>query len=319
MHFFRKLLNLFLIKKIYLKIYFFLYNSITFIKHYYRHIINPILVKKQIKKGYLNIYLNSDWLGFGARLVKTIELLYFAKFHNVELNIEYGYNEKVNRVYFANLFKPVSSKLFSHKKSIRIQDISEIATNIDLNKQLSLKIAHKLFHDNYKLNDSIESELNLFTNEYFLNSKVLGVHYRGTDKEGEAPRLMENNLIDEINKCLIDGSFSKIFISTDEFKVLELIKKSFNQIPVIYREDAYRSIDGEQFHRKKENDKDNINYDALMNILLLSKTDFLIKTASIMSDCSFIFNPHLRYKILSTPHNSNLTWWPATELIEKSL
>jgi hypothetical protein len=284
----------------------------------YRHFINPKLVTNQLKKGYLNIYLDSDWLGFGARFVKTLELLNFAISQNVEFNIEFGYKEKNKSNYFSRLFHPKKENKFSKKKYIKIQDTSEIKKGIDLNLALDLKSANKIFFETYFVNDFLIFELNEFVNENFYNQRVLGVHYRGTDKVGEAPRLQEELLFREID-ILIQNGYSKIFISTDEVAVLEKVKRKFYPVPVVYRHDAYRSADGDQFHRKAENNKSIINHDALMNILILSKTDFLLKTASIMSDCCFIFNPDIHYKILTTPHSSNLTWWPATELIRNSL
>ncbi len=309
-----RILNILHLKKPLLIIYFFLINSMDSINKSYRHFINPIRVQSQLKKGYLNIYLDSDWLGFGARFVKTLELLKFAQSNNVEFNIEFGYKDKNKSQYFSRLLEPTSERHFSNQKYIKIEDTCEIKKNLDLNQLLDIKSANKLLFENYTVSDSLKSEMDEFINANFKNVKVLGVHYRGTDKEGEAPRLQEDLLFHEIQK-FIESGYSKIFISTDEIAVLDKVKRNFHQVPVIYRKDAFRSADGDQFHRKQENPKELINHDALMNILLLSQTDFLIKTASIMSDCCFIFNPSLKYKILSKPHSASLTWWPASELI----
>jgi hypothetical protein len=302
------------LKRQLLVIYFFLYNARVSINNRYRHFINPKRVASQLKKGYLNIYLDSDWLGFGARFIKTLELLYFAKSNSVEFNIEFGYKDKKKSKYFSQLFLPVNERLFLNNKYIRIEDTSEIKKGTDLNLLLDIKSANKILFDTFSVSDSLKFEMDEFINAHFKNERVLGVHYRGTDKVGEAPRLQEDLLFQEIQKYIENG-YSKIFISTDEIAILEKVKRKFYPFPVVYRQDVYRSADGDQFHRKAENAKDVINHDALMNILILSKTDFLLKTASIMSDCCFIFNPKLPYKILSTPHSSNLTWWPARELI----
>jgi hypothetical protein len=305
------------LKNLLLSIYFFFFNCGVYIRKQSKHFINPKRVSKQIKKGYLNIYLDSDWLGFGARFIKTLELLNYAKIHNVELNIEYGYKDKKKLKYFSRLFEPISERFFSNNKYIKIEDTNEIEKGTDLNVLLDLKSANQMLLETYVVCDSLKIELDEFIKANFKNERVLGVHYRGTDKEGEATRLQEEKLFVEIQKYLKNG-YSKIFISTDEINILEKVKRRFYPLPVVYRHDAYRSSDGDQFHRKIENDKEVINHDALMNILILSKTDFLLKTASIMSDCCFIFNPDLQYKILSTPHSSNLTWWPATELLNKN-
>jgi hypothetical protein len=300
-----------------LKLYFFFFNLRVKIKSTYRHIINPIKVSTQLKKGYLNIYLDSDWLGFGSRLIKTLELLNYASVNNVEFNIDYGYKDNLVESYFFKCFQPIKSHLFSKKKYIKIEDTSEVINGVDLNGLLDIKRANKILFETYKLNESVELELADFIDLHFRMSKVLGVHYRGTDKVGEAPRFEEDKLVFEIKKYLINDYFTKIFISTDEVVILERIKREFSYIPVVYRKDSFRSLDGNQFHRKMENPKDVINRDAIMNILILSNTDFLLKTSSIMSDCCFIFNPNLPYRILNSPHSSKLTWWPARELLKK--
>ncbi len=305
------------LKKAVLKLYFLIWNAVVISKTKFRHFSNPRKVSKQLQKGYLNIYLDSDWLGLGARLVKTFELLHYANLHNVEFNIDYGYNEKVKGLYFSKLFKSTKEHSFASKKYIRIEDTTEIDRVLNLNGLLNILDVNIEFNNFYTLSDAVHAELDNFINDNFINDKVLGVHYRGTDKIGEAPRFQEDNLILEIRSCLHFG-FSKIFVSTDETSILDRIKCEFTEIPVIYRNDAFRSVDGDQFHRKMGNDKNLINHDALMNILILSKTDFLLKTASIMSDCCFVFNPNLSFKLLSTPHNSNLTWWPASELINSN-
>lgn len=302
------------LKKWLLLIYFFFFNTGVSLKKKFRHIINPLRVSNQLRKGYLNIYLDSDWLGFGARFIKTLELLNYAKIHNVELNIEFGYKDKKKMKYFSRLFQPITERFFINNKYIKIEDTSEIEIGKDLNLLLDVKSANKMFFETFVLDDSLKFELDQFIKANFKDERVLGVHYRGTDKEGEAPRLQLDILFGEI-QSYINRGYSKIFISTDEVIILEKVKSKFYPVPVIYRHDAYRSSDGDQFHRKAESDKYDINHDALMNILILSKTDFLLKTASIMSDCCFIFNPNLPYKLLSTPHSSNLTWWPASELI----
>jgi hypothetical protein len=299
-----------------LKMYFFIINSYDSLKLSWRNFINPIKAKKQLTKGYLNIYLDSDWLGFGARLIKLIELLHLASLHKIELNIEFGYNDGKKKKYFNELFEPTTKRLFKKKKYIRIEDTTEVVKGINLNKQLNLIRANKLLNNSFRVKSLIQKEVDDFVDLHFKNEFVLGVHFRGTDKIGEAPRINEEKLFSEIDKCLVSGTFSKIFISTDEAPVLEKVKMRFPEIPVIWRKDVFRSNNGDQFHRKVENSKDIINCDALMNILILSRTNFLLKTASIMSDCSFIFNPYLSYKIISLPHSDNLTWWPCTELQE---
>ncbi len=298
-----------------LALYFIFFNMKTRTLSRVRHIVNPILIRLQIRKGYINIFLDSDWLGLGARLVKLLEILYFAKLNNVVCNVEFGYKQKKKSSYLLRLFTPVNKNFYGQRKYIRIEDTTELRNGMILNNLLDIRTANELLLETYIVNELVQSEVDAFISNNFLNEKTLGVHFRGTDKIGEAARFNEDDLIIEIRNLLVSQGFTKIFISTDEFSVLEKLKNEIADVPVVYRDDTFRSKNGEQFHRVTENPKDLINHEAIVNILLLSRTDFLLKTASIMSDFCIIFNPDLPYRILSIPRNDTLTWWPARELI----
>jgi prolyl oligopeptidase PreP (S9A serine peptidase family) len=303
-----------LVKKAYLKIYFFILNNLTYAIKYVKIFLIRKNAIKQVKKGYLNVYLNSDWLGLGARIVKTMELLNYTESKNIELNIKYGYKE-INAIdYFKFLFHFKKNKAFKNEKFIEINDTSDLFKNVDLNKLLTINRANELFDRHLKIDQTILTEVDDYVMRNFKDTRVLGVHYRGTDKVGEAPRFSEDLLILEIERYLHKYSFNKVFISTDEQKVLEKLTNRFGNVNVLFRQDVFRSNDGDQIHRKLANPKEIINRDAITNILLLSRTDFLIKTASIMSDCCFIVNPKLKCKVLNAPHNDELTWWPAREI-----
>src|SRR5277367_2960717 len=68
------------------------------INTYYRDFVNylrsvyiPVLVRKRTHTGILAIDLDSDWLGLGARIVATIELLMYAEENGLLLKMKYGY------------------------------------------------------------------------------------------------------------------------------------------------------------------------------------------------------------------------------------
>ena len=59
-----------------------------------------------------------------------------------------------------------------------------------------------------------------FATIHFNGKKVIGVHYRGTDKKLEAPRVPYQRVLNEISKVLTSDDL--IFIATDEEKFLSL-------------------------------------------------------------------------------------------------
>jgi hypothetical protein len=312
---FKKIIKCFGLKPIALKIYFCFFNSYNFSQRKIEKKITQLRVNAQVKKGYLNLTIESDWLGFGARIIKVLELLKYSNEVNVEFNIKFAYKGIKEDDFFQRLFELNTKKIFQNKRYINIKDSNDIVHNRDLNKGLTIIEANNIFFKEYKIKKHVLVNVNQFEMNNFKHNRILGVHFRGTDKVGEAPRVTNSNLLKAIQTLLDQQHFDKVFISSDESVVIDFIKSNIKNVNVICREDKLRSNNGEQFHRKIENSMELVNFEALCNILILSKTDFLLKSSSIMSDCCFILNPKLEYQILNEPHSKDLTWWPATELL----
>lgn len=284
-----------------------------------RRKVIPYLVKRRSKHGVYAVNLNSDWLGLGARIVKTLEILLYCDENNLTPLIQYNYREKkkTRTDYFGELFyyKQINKATVSKIRYTDIKDVSELGWPIDYNSKLKLGFAKQLFDKYLGINKDILAEADLFCKNNFTDKKVLGVHYRGTDKAGEAPLVAKENLLREIKTVLAERKELQIvFLSSDDEQIIQYIKQSGLPVPVISREDAMRSNDGEQFHRKEEVSKSMVNRDAIINMLLLSRCDYLLKTASILSECSVIFNPSMEVKLLNKPHSEALTWWPFREI-----
>jgi hypothetical protein len=307
------------LKKIGIRLYFFFTNGWTDSIAFSRRKMIPLLVRYRSRKGIYAIDLDSDWLGLGARVVKTLEILLYCEENGLQPLIRYNYREKrkAGKDYFGELFgyKLADKETLSTARFTSIKDIDELGWTESYNKKLRLEFVNSLFLKYLFIHPDIVTEVGLFCRNNFGDSKVLGVHYRGTDKAGEAPLVAETHLLEHIRAVLLENtSLEMIFLSADDEKLIMFLQRSNLPVPVIFREDAVRSKDGDQFHRKKEISKSVVNRDAIVNMLLLSHTDFLLKTASILSDCSVIFNPSIPVKVISFPHSDNLTWWPATEI-----
>lgn len=306
------------LKAPFLKGYFFVLHACAAAKRKYRFLLIPFLIKQRSRHGIYAINLDSDWIGLGARIVKILEILKYCEENNYLPAFQFGYQEKddKNNNYFSDLFcikQPYSS--INNLRFTRIRDIDELNWKEDYNTKLRLSDANCLFFKYLSFNQSIESEVAEFWQQHFKDKRVLGVHYRGTDKIGEAPRLEKEVLLAHIKNLLVSNEFDLVFVSTDEQAILEFILTADLRLPVVFRKDHFRSLDGDQFHRKAQNSKYTVNRDAIVNMLLLSKCDFLLKTASILSDCSVIFNPLIPVQLLNQPYSASLTWWPAREII----
>ena len=146
-----------------------------------------------------------------------------------------------------------------------------------------------------RIKPHIQAKINNFTKQNFENNFIIGVHYRGTDKFiAEAPFIPFAHMITAIQKAIdaitpTYGSNYKIFVATDEDCFLKYIQSIFS-CPIIYT-NCPRSKDGTSLHEGLHYCR---NYqkgeDAVIDCLLLSKSNFLIRTSSNLSFISERFN-----------------------------
>lgn len=129
---------------------------------------------------------------------------------------------------------------------------------------------------------------------------VFGIHYRGTDKIHEAPRTKYRKIKKQLKSEVLTRGLQnyKIFIAADEQAFLDYMINKYGS-KVIYVKEAERSLDGNPLHLGRSEGKYQQGLDALTDCLLLSKTDYLIRTSSNLSRWSTYFNPDLPVILMS--------------------
>lgn len=159
-------------------------------------------------------------------------------------------------------------------------------------KDLTPLQVYELTQKYIRLRPHIQKKLNQFVDDYFGDYFIIGIHYRGTDKFQEAPRVAYEKvleaIIDQINQLQLNHF--KIFVATDEREFLSYIHSYFPQ-QILYQ-DIFRSSTRAPIHLNSENPCQ-IGEDALLDCLLLSRSQLLIRTASRLSLWSSYFNPDL--------------------------
>lgn len=139
--------------------------------------------------------------------------------------------------------------------------VSKIPNHKKLYKELvrSLSVSDKVKTES-------QQTLKLFDND------VLGVHLRFGDamdfRNPKHKMHTKNNLEKIINVC--KNHIGKVFVSTDDREVLEIFK---NKLPnkLLFRE--------KQFVESKLNAKKQGQFDAMVDLYLLSQTDFMLPTS----------------------------------------
>jgi len=293
----------------------------------------PIVGYQQKKNGNIFAVNIHSQVGFCANLEWCLEIFMHCEMHNlipyIQLTGSNYRSPQLGKNYFAYFFEnrklSEEDKLIIKNKKIRISKISDISQlglpeNYDL--KLTIPNAAGLIAKYICIKEDVIDEVNSFCTAYFGNH-VLGLHYRGTDKKGEAPRVDWEKVTRNVQYYLENFSQTDcVFISSDEIDFIHHIEKQLNhefpRVSVIYRNDRYRSHDGRSLHLRFGGDNYHKGRDALVNCLLLSRCDVLMKTASILSGWSKLFNPELPVIMLNEPQKKHL-WFPEREIVKQTL
>jgi hypothetical protein len=150
------------------------------------------------------------------------------------------------------------------------------------------------------------------------NGPVLGVHFRGTDKSWEAPRVSWEHCLTVVETYLRRHEAVKaVFAASDEQAFVDFMADSIKDVPVYSRQDHYRSrsSDGPPVFLSDAGGYEK-GEDALVNALLLAKCSALIRTTSTLSAWASLFNPDIKVILLNKPYQNNL-WYPESEIMKK--
>jgi len=163
------------------------------------------------------------------------------------------------------------------------------------------KKAHSLIQKYIHIKPHILEKIDQFTQLELDGLFVFGIHYRGTDKVSEAPRISYEEVLVPLEREIrkLRGADYKIFVATDEALFLEFILSKYPN--VCYYEQVKRSYDNTPLHLGKQTPYKS-GEEALIDCILLSKADVLIRTASSLSLWSTYFNPSQRVINLSYPY-----------------
>lgn len=179
------------------------------------------------------------------------------------------------------------------------------------------KIAyHNMIQKHVKIKPDIVNIVDTFYKDRFSKVDTLGVHIRQTDKNtfqverdaGGSPVDL-SRYIDHIHKYIDNKDSVKVFLATDCYNTLEAVKREFGDL-VICR-DAIRSHDQSPVHHMMKNESAyQKGQDVLVDALLLSRTNFLIKGSSSVAIAALLFNKDLKHENMNyIYHNDSREVW----------
>jgi hypothetical protein len=300
-------------KKILLYFYFIFFNAKNRIIKHFRLFFIPKVIKKRAKIGVFAIDISTPF-GLGSKLCWMIEILAYCDEHSYIPFFRFSYpNEKDD--YFNVFFKIKNEKKISCSNFTKINSMLELGFKKNYGDELTIKKAGELLRKYFIISEKIQDEVDSFIDKSWKDNNIIGVHYRGTDKIGEAPKVLYEEVLKNI--IYVNNHFLKsnnIFVASDDNNFIIWIRKNLIDFNVITREDYLRSNDEIPVHTKANVDKLEINKDALINLLLLSRCDFLLKSCSFLSDVSKLLNPSLPTVVLNRPYDRAM-WFPISKIL----
>lgn len=167
------------------------------------------------------------------------------------------------------------------------------APSYDIEFHTTRHEANVLIDKYLHVKQDILAEVAEFFERHFFGNFVISVHYRGTDKITEAPEVPFSVIQDKIVQTIIAMGYAnyKIFIATDEKAFIDYMMDAFGD-KICFNEKAIRSINGEPLHFSAHN-RYKLGRDAMIDAILLSRGDVLMRTSSNLSLWSTFLNPDM--------------------------
>jgi hypothetical protein len=259
-------------------------------------------------------------VGLGAKLEWCLEIMAYCDEKGLLPQFRFSYpdarQEPVD--YFGSLFR-IRDSPERRARFVKISSIVELDLGKDYDRVLTIDLANSLINKYLVVREEVVSEVDDFCRQHFDSRRVVGVHYRGTDKVRESPMVPYDSVRRNLDQYLeLYPETDCIFVATDDANFLDHLRNASLSRAIVCRDDSFRSRDGTSIHESSDTDKYAINRDAIVNCLILSRCEALLKTASILSGWSKLFNPRLPVVMLNRPSDEHL-WFPERVLVGQNL
>jgi Nodulation protein Z (NodZ) len=196
-------------------------------------------------------------------------------------------------------------------ESANVRRIDELGLPTYCIAQMTLERAAMLVGRYMRIRQEIVGEVDRFVQRHFSSRPVLGAQFRGTDKGREAPPVSREQCGEAVRRFLGEHpEVDRIFVASDEASFIRFIESEFPSMCVCSCDDQRSEGGSVAVHRMAfEGGNYEKGRQALVNCLLLSRCDVLIRTASSLSGWASVFNLQLPVVMLNRPYPKFL-WFP---------
>lgn len=198
----------------------------------------------------------------------------------------------------------------------KVRLLDEVPLDREFDAELTLERANQLVKRYLGIKPAVLDKVTEFRDRHAIGRNTLGVHYRGTDKVAEAPRVPWEACRDAVHAYLashpeIDG----LFVSSDEQSFVDYLVGEVRAVTVHAHDDDFRSLNGQAIHaHATDPNGDRKGAEAIVNCLLLAQCSGVVRTSSFLSAWSSVFNPDLEVILLNRPFDGTF-WFPERAIV----
>jgi hypothetical protein len=245
-------------------------------------------------------------MGFGATLTHMLVLLDYCDRRGLVPAIRTSnrlYRREGRRVndWFGDFFVNLSGS----KRSQTFLLYAKVQCNEDYPRvfadSIDIPRAHAIFTKYVAVTGEADGIADAFARANF-RGRTLGVHYRGTDKVSEAPRVPWSLVESAVREAIAaDPEIATVFVASDEPEFLRwLADRNLGVDLCSY--DSQGAVTGGGAHDLSDGDGQRKGLEALVTILLLSKCEMVVRTPSHLSAWAKILNPEQEVVMLAKPY-----------------
>lgn len=271
----------------------------------------------KFRKKKVAIVIEQNYAGFFAQLTWFVYLVYYCKSSGISPMIylrDNRYNtgaELQNDILSSRFDTNWRNESLEDSEVITVKHPKHLPMFLAKVKKMNLADEISIISEYLKPSLRIEEIVSDFISKKKLES-YLSIHIRGTDKYLEAPSVSTNEFFMEIGKHLDLTTREKldIFIASDSSyelgKLTELISSQFPNIRTISTNSIRSPKDTSILYDRSFAISDQISLgdEALIDCILLSKGQVLIRNSSYLSNFSLYFNRTLKVINLNIPYSS---------------
>jgi hypothetical protein len=235
--------------------------------------------------------------GLGALLSHTLDYLRYCELHNYLPVLEFHnplYAAKEGDDWLPEFFTAQASSVPDRAalRFLAVDTFRDYARN-ELAGELSLPEAAAVFRRHLTIKREWHDEVDAFVAANF-RGRVLGVHFRGTDKFLESGALSPEAFMQEVDRQLAeDPGIESVFVGTDEPAFLESFTKRFGHLQ-LSNYHLGPPLSSERPRHLSNFPGPLLAREALVTLLLFARCDVCVRTCSHLSGWSRVFNPDLK-------------------------